>query len=219
MVWRFCDCVLDRGARALVRNGRTVHLTLKAFDVLALLVSERPRALKKTEILDRVWPGTFVTDASLARTIHEIRDAIGDQGSTIRTVHAHGYAFAAEVVEVAAQPAPAPAISIDSTVLAWLIAGLHAVPLRAGSATLGRDPAATIPLQSSKASWHHARLDISADQVVLEDLASKNGTLVRGQRVTTPTGLQDGDEIIIGDTRLVFRRGDKLAATATDDVR
>ena len=98
MVIRFRDCVLDRDARALVRRGRPVHLTPKAFDVLALLVSERPRALKKVEILDRVWPGTFVTDASLTRTIHEIREAIGDESSTtIRTVHGHGYAFAAEV--------------------------------------------------------------------------------------------------------------------------
>ena len=79
MAIRFRDCVLDRDARALVRDGLTVHLTPKAFEVLALLVSERPRALKKAEILDRVWPGTFVTDASLTRTIHEIRDAIGDE--------------------------------------------------------------------------------------------------------------------------------------------
>ena len=216
MVIRFCDCVLDHDARALVRSGRTVHLTPKAFDVLALLFSERPRALKKTEILDRVWPGTFVTDASLTRTIHEIRDAIGDgRSTTIRTVHGHGYAFAAEAQEDAANPEP----SGDRHVLAWLLGGGQAVPLREGVATIGRDPTTTVPLQTPQSSWHHARLEVSADHVRLEDLGSKNGTLVRGERITGPIDLQDGDDIIIGATRLVFRRGEKLVATVTDESR
>jgi len=217
---RFRDCVLDRNARALVRGGRTVHLTPKAFDVLALLLSERPRALKKAEILDRVWPGTFVTDASLTRTIHEIREAIGDESSTtIRTVHGHGYAFAAEVAEGTPNPAAIAAPSTDCRVLAWLVIGVHAVPLHDGAATIGRDPETTIPLQSPRVSWHHARLEVSGDQVTLEDLGSKNGTLVRGERVAGPVDLQDGDDIIIGATRLVFRRGEKLEPTATDEWR
>ena len=214
MVIRFRDCVLDRDARALVRGGLTVHLTPKAFDVLALLLSERPRALKKAEILDRVWPGTFVTDASLTRTIHEIREAIGDEDSTtIRTVHGHGYAFAAEALEGAANPEA----SGDRHVLAWLLGGVHSVPLREGVATIGRDSTTTVPLQTPKASWHHARLEVSADHVRLEDLGSKNGTHVRGERITGPIDLQDGDDIIIGATRLVFRRGEKLVATVTDE--
>lgn len=130
MAIRFCDCVLDRDARALVRDGLTVHLTPKAFDVLALLVSGRPRALKKAEILDRVWPGTFVTDASLTRTIHEIRDAIGDEGSTtIRTVHGHGYAFAADAVEEAPHSEASAAAFADRRVFGWLLVGVHAAPL------------------------------------------------------------------------------------------
>jgi DNA-binding winged helix-turn-helix (wHTH) protein len=93
---RFLACVLDTEARSLRRHD--VHLTAKAFEVLALLVSERPRAVPKAELLEAVWPGTFVTDASLARTIHEIRAAIGDDktGVAIRTVHGHGYSFVAE---------------------------------------------------------------------------------------------------------------------------
>jgi len=217
MIIRFRDCVLDRNARALVRGGRTVHLTPKAFDVLALLLAERPRALKKAEILDRVWPGTFVTDASLTRTIHEIREAIGDEGSTmIRTVHGHGYAFAAEV-EQGTVGSAAP--SSECRVIAWLLVGVHAVPLRDGDVTIGRDPETTIPLQSPRVSWHHARLEVSAEQVKLQDLGSKNGTLVRGERVEGPVDLHDGDDIVIGATRLVFRRGEKLESTATDESR
>ena len=51
--------------------------------MLVLLAMARPRAVPKAEILDGVWPDTFVTDASLARTVHEIRDAIGDSDGTI----------------------------------------------------------------------------------------------------------------------------------------
>lgn len=220
MVIRFRDCVLDHDARALVRDGLTVHLTPKAFDVLVLLISERPRALKKAEILDRVWPGTFVTDASLTRTIHEIRDAIGDEGSTtIRTVHGHGYAFAANAVEHATNSAASAASFVDRRIFGWLVVGVDAIPLIEGIATIGRDPTTTVPLQSPQSSWHHARLEVSADHVRLEDLGSKNGTLVRGERITGPIDLQDGDDILIGATRLVFRRGEKLVATATDESR
>ena len=219
MVIRFCDCVLDRDARALVRDGLTVHLTPKAFDVLALLISERPRALKKAEILDRVWPGTFVTDASLTRTIHEIRDAIGDEGSTtIRTVHGHGYAFAADAVE-RRRILRRHLRRSRSRIFGWLLAVFTRLLCVEGVATIGRDPTTTVPLQSPQSSWHHARLEVSADHVRLEDLGSKNGTLVRGERVTGPIDLQDGDDIIIGTTRLVFRRGEKLVATVTDESR
>ena len=100
MAVRFLDCELDPAARALSRGGKPAHLTPKALDLLLLLVAERPRAVGKSELLDRVWPDTFVTDASLARTVHEIRDAIGDD-SAIRTVHGHGYSFAAAAEEVA----------------------------------------------------------------------------------------------------------------------
>jgi DNA-binding winged helix-turn-helix (wHTH) protein len=220
MAIRFCDCILDPDARALVRDGVTVHLTPKAFDVLALLLSERPRALKKGEILDRVWPGTFVTDASLTRTIHEIRDAIGDERSTtIRTVHGHGYAFAADAVEEEANSEASAAAFADRRVFGWLLVGVHSTPLLEGIATIGRDPTTTVPLQSPQSSWHHARLEVSADHVRLEDLGSKNGTLVRGERITGPIDLQDGDDIIIGATRLVFRSGEKLVATVTDESR
>ena len=130
-------------------------------------------------------------------------------------MHGHGYAFAAEAVEGAADPEA----SGVRPVLAWLLGGVHAVPLREGVTTIGRDPTATVPLQSPQASWHHARLEVSADHVRLEDLGSKNGTLVRGERVTGPIDLQDGDDIIIGATRLVFRRGEKLVATVTDESR
>ena len=75
---RFADCDLDTDARRLSRGAQEIHLSPKAFELLKLLVESRPRAVPKQELLDRIWSGVFVSDASLARAVSEIRDGIGD---------------------------------------------------------------------------------------------------------------------------------------------
>jgi DNA-binding winged helix-turn-helix (wHTH) protein len=201
----------------LARDATGLHLTPKAFDLLALLVSERPRAIPKAELLDRVWPGTFVTDASLARTIHEIRTAIGDgpEGSAIRTVHGHGYAFVAPVQEEPIAPNGAADSQAQRPALAWLVSGSRSVPLIEGTHVAGRDPAAGIPVESTQASWHHARFLVTTDSVTLEDLDSKNGTRVNGRRLTTPAQLCDGDELMLGTITFAYRVGERPVKTAT----
>jgi hypothetical protein len=74
----FGECLLDTDARQLHRRAREVRLSPKAFELLKLLVEARPRALSKTELLDRIWPGVFVSGASLARVVNEVRQGIGD---------------------------------------------------------------------------------------------------------------------------------------------
>ena len=96
---QFADCTLDLAARQLVRGGDDAHLPPKAFELLKLLIENRPRVLSKTELIERVWPGVFVSDASLAKVVSRIRKAIGqrDDSGIIRTVHGCGYSFAAEL--------------------------------------------------------------------------------------------------------------------------
>jgi pSer/pThr/pTyr-binding forkhead associated (FHA) protein len=60
----------------------------------------------------------------------------------------------------------------------------------------------TIP--SDLVSRQHARIVVSGERAKLEDLGSKNGTLVGGRRIEQGTELADGDEIWIGPARLVF---------------
>ena len=67
-----------------------------------------------------------------------------------------------------------------------------AQPLAHGASTIGRDPAVTSP--SAPASWHHASVEVSGAGGVIEDLGSKNGTVVNGVRISAPTVLSDGDE-------------------------
>ena len=216
---RFLECVHDTDARSLKRAEVEVHLTAKAFEVLVLLVSERPRVVRKAELLEAVWPGTFVTDASLARTIHEIRGAIGDNpaGLAVRTVHGHGYSFVAETFDEGSAATPAAANPVHRPAVAWLLDGSRAIALMEGIHVAGRDPAVAIPVDSLQASWHHARLQVTSAGVTVEDLASKNGTLVSGKPVRSPTALRDADELAFGSTRFTFRLGQKPPETATSD--
>ena len=73
---RFADCTLDIAARRLMRGGCEAHLSPKAFELLRVLVDNRGRALSKAELLEQVWPGVFVSDASLARVVTEVRAAV-----------------------------------------------------------------------------------------------------------------------------------------------
>jgi DNA-binding winged helix-turn-helix (wHTH) protein len=101
MVLRFADFVLDGDRRLLLRGGEPVHLEPKAFELLTLLVSHSPKALSKSEIHEVMWPGTYVSESSLAGLIADLRTALGDDSSRprfIRTVRGFGYAFCGTAV-------------------------------------------------------------------------------------------------------------------------
>ena len=92
----FGECEFDSGRRVLLRHGSATPLSPKAFQLLELLLDRRPEAVAKSELLERLWPETFVSDASLHNLVTEIRAAIGDAPRTaryIRTVPRYGYAF------------------------------------------------------------------------------------------------------------------------------
>ena len=104
---RFLTCELDPARRRLLRDGREVHVTPKAFELLKLLLGAAPRVIPKRELHERLWPRVVVSDASLFGLIKELRRALGDSDSStplIRTVHRVGYALNA-AVEL---PAPTP---------------------------------------------------------------------------------------------------------------
>jgi hypothetical protein len=85
-------------------------------------------------------------------------------------------------------------------------------PLGIGATVIGRGDQATVRLADAGASRQHARLDYDGRQVVLTDLGSANGSTVNGRRVTA-AGLNPGDVIQIGATRLVFRTDGAPEAT------
>jgi pimeloyl-ACP methyl ester carboxylesterase/DNA-binding winged helix-turn-helix (wHTH) protein len=103
-VWAFDDCELDTDRYELRRAGAPVAVEPQVFDVLAHLVANRDRVVGKPELLDAVWHTRFVTESTLTSRIKAARKAVGDDGRTqrvIRTVHARGYRFVADVADVA----------------------------------------------------------------------------------------------------------------------
>ena len=74
----FAGFIFDSARRQVTRaTAEPVHLTPKAFDLLALLIDEAPRVVQKTEIHAHLWPGVFVTDAALVGLVKELRQWLG----------------------------------------------------------------------------------------------------------------------------------------------
>ena len=108
---QFEPFTLDTGTRELLKGGQAIHLSPKAFDVLALLLERRPNVITKKDFDDRIWPGVFVSDANLSVIVSEIRRALGDTPRDqlfIRTIDRVGYAFSGRATDDASErPAPA----------------------------------------------------------------------------------------------------------------
>lgn len=216
---RFADCVLDADARSVCRGTEAVHLSPKAFDLLTVLIAHRGRALSKAELLEQVWPDVFVSDASLARVVREIREALGDSAQDahiVRTVHRYGYAFAAIVLSDDPRHLAVPDRARPTC---WLTGRARTFGLMEGEHILGREPDVTVWLDSPRVSRRHARIRVHDARATIEDLESKNGTFVRGVRLTAPAILEAGDQIRIGPFTLIFRGSQALAVTETQAER
>jgi DNA-binding winged helix-turn-helix (wHTH) protein len=101
-VQRFGDFSFDAGARELRRGQESLHLSPKCFELLELLLAERPRVVPKVRLYEGLWPKTFVSESSLTKLVTELRAVLGDDAQTprfVRTAHRFGYAFCADVVE------------------------------------------------------------------------------------------------------------------------
>ena len=84
---------LDARERQLLRDGETISLPPKAFDVLVALVARAGHLVTKEELLAEVWAGTFVEDANISYTISLVRRALGEEADPIETVPKVGYRF------------------------------------------------------------------------------------------------------------------------------
>jgi DNA-binding winged helix-turn-helix (wHTH) protein/tetratricopeptide (TPR) repeat protein len=105
-VLEFDGFTVDLGSRLLLRGDRQVALTPKAFETLAVLLERPGEVLPKEQLLERVWPDTFVEEGILTQNIYTLRKALqeaGGMGSYIETVPRRGYRF---VGPVAAREAP-----------------------------------------------------------------------------------------------------------------
>jgi Tol biopolymer transport system component/DNA-binding winged helix-turn-helix (wHTH) protein len=98
--YEFDEFRIDVGERLLRRDGKDLLLPPKVFDVLLALVQNSGRIVEKEELMQMVWPDTFVEEVNLARNISDIRKALGDTRSNprfIETIAKRGYRFTAKV--------------------------------------------------------------------------------------------------------------------------
>lgn len=131
MIYRFGVFELDEAAGELRKAGRPVAIQPKPLALLALLIRERDRVVPSNELLERLWPDTIVSPASLNRAVSQARRALDDsgQGVVLKSVSRRGYRFTAPVQEAGhgegaaatagrgsagdragSRPAPAPAV-------------------------------------------------------------------------------------------------------------
>jgi DNA-binding winged helix-turn-helix (wHTH) protein len=211
VVYRFGDFTFDHDRRQLFLNKTELHLSPKAFELLAELLANRSRALSKEELQQRLWPSTFVEETNLAGLVTEIRRALRDSASSpmfIRTVYGFGYHFVGDVT--AAAPAESPGVRL------CVVLAAREFVLMNGANVVGRDPEAAIQIDARGVSRQHARILVSSGAAIIEDLGSKNGTYVNGRRITAPARLSEGDEIGLGAVSVTFRTAS--LANPTDTV-
>ena len=207
---RFAEFVFDEGRRELFRGSESVHLEPKAFALLALLLRRRPHAVAKEEIRDALWPGTVVSESSLPGLVGDLRAALGDdsdQPALIRTLRGYGYAFCGTAL-----PHPGPASSGGGWVA---VREGREIPLFDGTHLIGRGEGCLIRCDSGRVSRRHAQLRISPDRVVIEDLGSRNGTWLRGERIRGEAEIHAGDTVRVGPEAIRFLVAGTDAPTAS----
>jgi DNA-binding winged helix-turn-helix (wHTH) protein len=165
-------------------------------DVLACLALAGGKLATKRDLIDAVWRTEFVSEHALTQVIAELRAALGDDARNpiyIENIPRRGYRLVATVTPVAASVPPRDAS------LPFKLQGEDADhPLLQGPNIIGRTAEADICIDRTEVSRCHARIFVAGTTATIEDLDSKNGTYVNGERLEQPTLLSNGDEIWIG---------------------
>jgi DNA-binding winged helix-turn-helix (wHTH) protein len=197
-------------------EGQRIHLEPKVMEVLIFLAGRSGGVVSKQELIDSVWQVEVISNSRLTRVIADLRHALGDDANHpryIETIPTRGYRLCAEIRGLP----PAKPVDIESASNFKLETATGSYPLTEGENTLGRSSGVDIRLDSEWVSRLHARIIVKRTDVFIEDLGSKNGTFVNGQRVNEATRLRDGDEISVGRGVQVIRFVTVVGSTRTDD--
>ena len=104
-LYEFGPFQIDTQNRLLLRDGQPIPLKPKVIETLLLLVENSGRVLEKDELIEKLWPDTFVDEANLTQNIYVLRKALttgADAASYIETIPRRGYRFAGDVTKVSA---------------------------------------------------------------------------------------------------------------------
>jgi adenylate cyclase len=147
--FRFVDFEINVARQELRRAGAIVHIEPQVFDLLVHLIRNRDRIVSKDELIDVIWQGRIVSEATLSSRISAARRALGDSGndqSFIRTLHKRGFRFVGDVDEDSSAPT---AIAVEK-------ASAGAVEEAANVVPTGEPP--PLPERPSDAAGGHATL-------------------------------------------------------------
>ena len=120
MIYRFGRFSLDTARRELCSGETLIQVEPQVFDLLAYVVEARDRVVSRDDLLQAVWQGRIVSEATLSSRLNAARAAIGDTGAAqrlIRTLPRKGVRFVG-AVEVALDDPPS-ASATDSDIGAW----------------------------------------------------------------------------------------------------
>ena len=199
---RFDRFVVDRGRRELMRDGEIVHLSPKAYLLLDMLIEAAPDAVSRDVLYKGIWPETFVDEVNLSNLVKELRKALEDDSRSprfIKTLHGFGYAFN----EVPRAESEGQQEVWAPFVLEW---SSREFPLRVGRNVIGRDTGADIRVDSAGVSRQHAAIVADVSGATIEDLGSKNGTVVDETPADGATPLREMSTIRLGTATLRIRR-------------
>lgn len=144
MRYRFSDCVLDTVSHSFTRDGETIPLEPQVFDLLHLLAERAGELVTKDALIEAVWNGRIVSEATISSRINAARSAVGDTGKDqriIRTIPRRGFEL---MVDASQEPVSADAAnglvtqtvrytsSVDDTQIAYAISGTGPPLMRAG---------------------------------------------------------------------------------------
>ena len=102
LTYQFAEFTLDPGRGCLLKAGQEVKLRPKVYETLKYLVQNPGRLIGKPELMQSVWPDSFVTDDSLVQCTLELRRALDDRNQQfLKTVPRRGYIFTASVIQSA----------------------------------------------------------------------------------------------------------------------
>ncbi|HEX4504733.1 MAG TPA: winged helix-turn-helix domain-containing protein, partial [Alphaproteobacteria bacterium] len=193
---------LDPVARILSKDGTPIAISSRALAILEMLIEHRDRVVAKDEIMDRVWPGTFVEDNNLAVQISALRRTLtAEEGAPpwIVTVSGRGYRFAGQIGEAApaaavqGEPPPAAkgrprwlvpagiAVIAAAVVVAVFFSRPFFLAPKPGPATVGAAPRLSIAVLPFRNLSNDPEEDYLADAVtddLTTDLSHIPGSIV-----------------------------------------
>ncbi len=141
-IYQFGPFRLDEAARVLQRDGEPVSITPKVFDTLAFLVANAGRTVSREELIQAVWPDTFVEEGNLNYNMSQLRTILGESAPGtpyIQTIPKRGYRFVVEITQEdkAQKPQGSPTQPPRKHAIIWIVSAT-ALILAAGGAVLWR---------------------------------------------------------------------------------